>query len=243
EARDTFEQSMGINWNMAGGSVDLGSGVNGSTTLTPRVNVENIPATAAAVDPYRVGMTIGTLDVVGNLTALLALAERDTLAKVISSPRILAMNKEEAIIRQEGEQVSISVVTDASGVINKGVQRTPVVVQLKVTPQVTDDSNVIMDVEVQREFVGPQLDEETLAREINKRSAKTKILVKNGQTAVIGGIYQSEKRDTTSGLPGLHKIPVLGWLFKSKQDEADKNELLIFLTPRILNSRNQTAAI
>ncbi|MEO0337132.1 MAG: hypothetical protein AAF202_12105, partial [Pseudomonadota bacterium] len=74
----------------------------------------------------------------------------------------------------------------------------------------------------------------------NERSATTRILVKNGQTAVIGGLFNSSETKTEDGAPGLKNIPVLGWLFKSKSVDREKNELIFFLTPRILNLQEQS---
>ena len=110
-----------------------------------------------------------------------------------------------------------------------------------MTPQITAEGSVILDVNVERQFAGAIVEDRTLARPINSREAKTKVLVPNGQTAVIGGIYQNDETFTEKGVPFLKEIPVLGWLFKSNQQDRNKNELLIFLTPRILNPEEQKA--
>ncbi len=98
-----------------------------------------------------------------------------------------------------------------------------------------------MELDVKREFLGAVADAETQARPVNMRKAHTKVLVRNGQTAVIGGIYTSEETEAVSGVPGLMNIPVLGWLFKNRSVTRDKNELLIFMTPRILSMDNGAA--
>lgn len=242
EAGETFIQNAGVNWGFTGAEINVGSGRFGKVNLTPDLNVTTVNRNTAAADAFSLGLNIGTMDVLGDLSATLALAEADSLLKVISSPRIVTMNKEKATIKQESEQVTISTVVDQNGNVTRGVQRTPIVVQLIVTPQITNDANVILDVEVEREFAGALLDRAINARPINSRSAKTKILVRNGQTAVIGGIYQSDATESEAGVPVLKDIPVLGWLFKSKTTDLVKNELLIFLTPRILNPKTQTAS-
>ena len=141
------------------------------------------------------------------------------------------------MISQVGEQVTISNILNLQTNERTAMERrTPVELVLNVTPQITSDGSVIMDVEVKRQFTGPVLDQMTQAREIRTRSAKTKILVRNGQTAVIGGIYQSDESQIDMGVPLLKDIPVLGWLFKSRTTEKAKNELLIFLTPRIMQN-------
>jgi type IV pilus assembly protein PilQ len=243
EAGENFIQNVGVNWGFSGTAINLGSGKFGDVNLSPNMNVRTVAPEAVTQGNYTLGLNIGTLDVLGDLSATLSLAETDNLLKVISSPRIVTMNKEKATIRQQTEQVTVVSVTDPSGTITRGVQRTPIVVQLVVTPQITNDANVILDVEVQREFAGALVDQVTNARAVNSRSAKTKIFVHNGQTAVIGGIYQSDSTETTTGIPLLKDIPVLGWLFKSRSKDLVKNELLIFLTPRILDQKAETARL
>jgi type IV pilus assembly protein PilQ len=108
-------------------------------------------------------------------------------------------------------------------------------------PQVTADGGVIMTVDVNRDYAGPIIDLKTQASSINSRSAKTKVLVKNGQTAVIGGIYQSDATDSEVGIPWLRQIPVVGALFKTNASTKDKIELLIFLTPQILGQLDSHA--
>lgn len=243
EAGEEFIQSAGVNWNFGGSEVNIGQGRFGPVELTPSLNIGTRNPQLAAGDAFNFGLNIGTMDVLGDLSATLALAERDSLLKIISSPRIVAMNREKATIKQQGEQVTISSVVDQQGNMTTGVQRTPIVVELTVTPQVTNDGNVIMDVQVLREFAGALLDGASNARPINRRSAVTKILVRNGQTAVIGGIYQSDSTEVENGVPVLKDLPVLGWLFKSKSRDSVKNELLIFLTPRILNNQDEPTTL
>ena len=99
-----------------------------------------------------------------------------------------------------------------------------------------------MDLNIKREFLGalPTGAAAGAAPPIESRVAKTKIMVRNGQTAVVGGVYQSDSTEQETGVPLLRSIPVLGWLFKSRSTLNSKNELLVFLTPRIINSENAT---
>ncbi|HAG90830.1 MAG TPA: type IV pilus secretin PilQ, partial [Bdellovibrionales bacterium] len=110
-----------------------------------------------------------------------------------------------------------------------------------VTPQITSDGVVMMDMDVTREFPGPEHNNITRTRPLNSRTAKTKVLVKDGETAVIGGIYQLDEAVSEDGVPVLKDIPYLGWLFKTKGREKQKNELMIFLTPRIMATTATTA--
>lgn len=243
EAAEEFETFMGINWGFNGADVPL-STTGGAQGAPVNLNMQ-ARSTGASKDfsgaqAFSTTLGIGTLDIFGDLTATLSLAEHDSLAKVISAPRISSMNREKSTIRQQGENVSvITTRSEQSGAVTKSEKRTPFSLELNVTPQITSDGSVIMDLEVKREFLGAVVDAETAARPVNTRYAKTKVLVHNGQTAVIGGIYTSDELEASTGIPGLMHIPILGWLFKSKTTSRTKNELLIFLTPRILAQQDE----
>ncbi|MBX3021502.1 MAG: type IV pilus secretin PilQ [Bdellovibrionales bacterium] len=238
EAAEEFSNFVGVNWGFSGADVTLsnGSGFQGApVNLNLSGRSASLTQEFAGAGPLALNIGLGTVDVFGNLSATLLLAQKDSLAKVISSPRISTMNREKSTILQKGENVSVSTTrSEQTGAITKSEKRTPFTLELGVTPQITSDGAVIMDLEVKREFLGPIVDNETNARAVNTRQAKTKILVRNGQTAVIGGIYTNDELEARNGVPGLMNIPVLGWLFKNRSVERTKNELLIFLTPRVL---------
>jgi len=243
EASETFSRTIGVNWGFTGTPLNLSpaGGYQGSPIdLRPSLGVSPIDKKVLDGSILNVGMKLGKMDILGNINATLAMAERDSLVKIISSPRIVTINKEKAEIVQKGEQITVGTIKDLNST-TKTVTRTPVVMNLTVTPQITADGGVIMDVDVRREFAGALEDQETQARAINSRTARTKILVKNAQTTVIGGIYQNDSTNSEQGVPVLKDIPVLGWLFKNKSVDTQKNELLIFLTPRILNIEDQQA--
>lgn len=236
EAFDSLSSFVGINWNMTGAAKTISNsgGANGvPITITPDLGVSTFDPSVKSY--LNTGLRIGTLDFFGDLNASLALAEQDSLAHVVSSPRIVTMNREKAQISQAGEQVSIVTTEDPqSHTRTTQDKHTPVTLDLSVTPQITSDGSIIMAVQVKRQFVGAVVEQTTQARPINTRTAQTKVLVRNGQTAVIGGIYQSDETTQVNGIPGLKDIPVIGWLFKSRSKGQTKNELLIFLTPRIM---------
>lgn len=245
EAIEGFENFVGVNWGVSGGTTHLSTsgGANGAPIdMGLNLGSNTVTGEFAKGSPFNANLSVGTLDIFGNLAASLTLAEKDSLAKVISAPRISTMNREKSTIVQQGENVSvITTKSETTGAITKTEKRTPFKLELSVTPQITADGGVIMDLDVQREFLGPVVDSETGARAVNTRKAKTKVLVRNGQTAVIGGIYTSDETEATSGIPGLKNIPILGWLFKNRSFTREKNELLIFMTPRILSSENAGA--
>lgn len=242
EAVEGFNNFFGVNWGFRGAPVNLsqsGGSYGAPVDMSLGLNSFNVTKDVSGAAPFSANFTVGTMDIFGDLAATLTLAEKDSLAKVISSPRISAMNREKATIVQQGENLSvIATRSEMTGVITKTEKRTPFKLQLEVTPQITADGGVIMELDVQREFLGPIIDQDLGSREINTRKAKTKVLVRNGQTAVIGGIYTSDETEANIGLPVIKNIPVLGWLFKSHSVQRNKNELLIFLTPRILSSDN-----
>jgi type IV pilus assembly protein PilQ len=228
EASDGFRKSVGVNWSASGQNFQLGRGRNPSGSAGFQVSPQLGPAT------FGLDFRLGTLDILGDLQATLALFEQEGQVKVISSPRILTLHNQPAEINQSTEIPLISTNQVPNAGSTTSVSFKPVRLKLQVTPQITNDGAVIMDVDVNREFVGEVVDQNTQARPVNSRSAKTKVLVRNGQTAVIGGIYQSDAAEGTRKVPWLGDVPGVGWLFKSRSKDTSKNELLIFLTPRIL---------
>lgn len=236
EASESFQETFGIDWSYAGTPKVLSQNSNGQDiSLRTGMNIVNLGENTASGN---FSIQAGVLDVFGNLNARLSLEETKNNIKVISSPRIMAMNKEEAEINQSGEVFTRKTITDNTGTPQTENIPRPYNVSMKVTPQVTAEGSVIMDVHVQREFPGAA-DRDTGERPINKREAKTKTLVKNGQTAVIGGIFQNDTTNAQTGVPYLKDIPFLGWLFKSEGKTIEKTELLVFLTPRIMNLQDQ----
>jgi len=230
EASETFSRRFGIRWGFSGNTTDLGSVdlSNNSLSISP-----GAAANASLTQNFR----LGTFDIFGDLDATLTLAEEESLVKVVSSPRIVALNNEAAEITQKLGIFIAQPPTPTTGGAVPPITFTKQDVQLnlKVTPQVTSGGDVLMNVNILREFVA---DISKTPPDIQSREAKTKVSVRNGQTAVIGGIYNSDMQNAESGVPWLRSIPVLGWLFKSKNFRTQKTELLLFLTPRIINAEN-----
>ncbi len=233
EAGETFERSVGINWGAAGVTSKIGKSKQGPINLLPTLAVS--PGTSSA-SAFSGNFALGTLDILGDLSATLALNEKQSNVKVLSSPRIVTLHNQVAEITQVQEIPIISSIPQATGPAQKQVVFKPVQLKLNVTPQVTAEGGVMLNLDVMREFPGEIVDQETMARAVNRRSAKTTVLVQNGQTAVIGGIYQNDATISETGVPWLKDIPVLGYLFKSKSRTNEKTELLIFLTPKVLAS-------
>ncbi len=228
EAGENFARDIGIQWGLGGGQIAAGS-----QTLTPSLN---ITPGALGGSGANLAFTYGTFDALGSLTAALQLFEKESQIRVVSSPRIVTVNNEAASISQT---VNIPVKTTTPSLAGQppstSYSYTGIELSLQVTPQITAESDVIMQIDLKREFAA-NVPAQGDPPDINKRQAKTKVMVRNGQTAVIGGIYQSDNNITESGIPYLRNLPVVGWLFKQRSRTDKKNELLLFLTPRILNN-------
>jgi type IV pilus assembly protein PilQ len=238
EARETFEKKVGIQWDMYGTENTIGNNANGPSTLTPSLSIS--PGINKGTS-LGFQLRIGNLDVLGDLNAMLSLEEREDNVKIISSPRIVTLHNEKASIVQSSQ---IPIITSSESADLKTRSRNAtfknIKMNLDVTPQVANNGNVILDVNVQREFLGAIVDEDTGAAPIHSREAKTKVMVRNGQTAVIGGIYQNDASNNEAGVPFLKDIPILGFFFRSDNYRKDKTELLLFLTPRILSQIGTT---
>lgn len=218
---------------MNGGSFAVGgTGPQGPIALRPTLGIN--PITKSAGSAGILGITFGTLDGLGNLNATLALSEQEGQVKIISSPRILAMSNEKAKIVQSTE-VPVKQVTQNGTSTEVTFTFKPLEMFLDVTPQITADASVMMKVQMKRQFPGER-DPTTSEFAVNTREADTRVLVKNGETAVIGGVYQSDMTEGETGVPWLRDIPVLGGLFRARTTSREKTELLVFLTPRIVSS-------
>lgn len=237
EATENFTRQAGISWGATGVPIKVGNGARGPVNMTPNFNINQGLGSGGRLN---FGISMGTLDVFGNLSASLALSESEGQVKVISSPRIVALSNEKADINQTTE-VPVRQITITNGVVQETFQFKPLTMQLEVTPQVTADGSVIMGIKVNRQFAGETQSQGEFA--VNSREANTRVLVKNGETAVIGGIYQSDANKAKDGVPWIRDIPLLGSLFEATRTREEKSELLIFLTPRILSQTDSGTAV
>jgi len=196
-------------------------------TLNNRYNVSVPIADAAGRFALAVLETDYLVDL--ELTAL----EAEGRGEIVSTPRVITANQKEAVIEQG---VEIPYQQSASSGATT-VQFKKAVLSLTVTPQITPDNNIIMDLRVHKDSVGDIISTGGLGGtvpSIDTRNVQTQVLVGNGQTVVLGGIYETERRETVKKVPFLGDIPFAGALFRSKQRVDNKAELLIFVTPRIL---------
>jgi len=209
---------------------ELASGITyAGYSDNPQLNV-NLPVLNAAGSLALTLINLGS----GNLINLeLSALESDNRGKVVSSPRVVTGDNQKAHIEQGTE---IPYVTPGSANNPATVQFKKAVLSLAVVPQITPDNRIIMTVEVRKDSVGQMvnLGGGFQVPSIDTRNVTTQISVNNGDTAVIGGIYEETVTNTVDKVPFLGDVPLLGYLFKSTGRTSEKQELLIFLTPRVI---------
>jgi type IV pilus assembly protein PilQ len=198
-----------------------------SSTAGGRGYLVNLPASSANTG---IGITMGNILGTFNLDVALTALESQGRGRILSTPKVTTQNNKLAEIKQ-GMQIPYQ--TTANNTVT--VQFKDAVLTLKVTPQITDAGTVILDLEIENNSANFERSVAGVPP-INTQSAKTQVLVKDGQTAVVGGIYQSTEFNQQDSTPFLGKIPVLGYLFQRNQRRTENNELLLFITPRIVKS-------
>jgi type IV pilus assembly protein PilQ len=207
-----------------------GVGIDGNQVATPPVPDRYLVNLPIANPAGRLALTLLDSDYVVDLE--ITAAQSEGRGEIVSAPRVITANGKEASIEQGVEipyQESAS-----SGATTTQFKKA--VLSLKVTPQITPDDRVILDLTVNKDSVGQVVPSATggFVPSIDTREITTQVLVNDGQTVVLGGILETERRDSVNKVPYLGNIPGLGVLFRSKQKTDNKDELLIFVTPKIL---------
>ena len=216
---------------IAGGSSPDGEGFNSSGLMYVNGNSVTLPAAKiAGTSAGAIATTIFNSSLTRFLSLELSALEADGLAKIVSSPRVSTADQLKAIIEQ-GVEIPYQEAT-SSGATSVSFRKANL--KLEVTPQITPDGNVVLDVDVNKDSVGIAT---AAGLAINTKHLKTQVLVQNGGTVMLGGIYSQEERDDTNKVPVLGDIPVLGRLFKNNSRVNKKTELLIFITPKILDNK------
>jgi type IV pilus assembly protein PilQ len=221
-------RDLGISWDLSG-RVDPALGTSTGLAFPSRGGVTLDTGATNAGSPSGIGIVLGSINGALNLSANLRALERDGHVKILSTPRVTTQNNFPAEITQ-GAQIPIQVVSNNTITVTfKDAALT-----LRVTPQITASQTVIMNIFL--ENATPDYTETSPAQPIpaiNTQRAVTSVLMGDGDTTVIGGIYSKLESTTTSRTPLLHRVPLLGWLFRNETRLDDNRELLIFITPRI----------
>ena len=225
EASTNFSREIGTQWGAEGGYDSAGSGQvysNGNVAM-------NVPNSLLASSMGSLGFNF--TKIAGTpflLNAKLMAMESKGDLKIISSPKILTLDNEKATISQ-GVKYPYIIRDAETGIAS--VKYENVELLLEVTPHATPDNRISMEIYIKKFDVGTFFE---AGRSFDTKEAKTKLLVEDGDTIVIGGIIQTSKYSGVSGFPWLSKIPLLGWLFKATDKKDIKEELLIFITPSIV---------
>ena len=231
EATDSFNRNLGVK---LGTSTTRVSPSSDGTITTPDTstysNGTSISLPAAAVNGTAAStIAVSLFSSAANrfLNLELSAIEADGTGKIISSPRVVTADKVEALIEQ-GTEIPYQEAS-SSGATTTSFKKANL--SLKVTPQITPDGNVVLDVDVNKDSVGTAT---SSGLAIDTKHVQTQVMVENGGTVVLGGIYTSTDSDSVSKVPLLGDIPGLGFLFRSTTKAKAKTELLVFITPKIM---------
>jgi len=221
-----FASSLGVRWGI-GGQATQALGNNLPLAFPNQVTGAAGTGLAVQAAPSTASLALGSINGALNLDVALSALERSGQGRILSTPRVSTQNNIEAEITQ-GVQIPIQTV--ANNTIT--VSFRDAALTLKVTPQITASNTVIMRIQVANE--SPDFSRAVNGiPPIDTQRAVTQVLVSDGETTVIGGIYVSREQAAQDRTPGLYRLPLLGWLFKRNLTEDDSRELLIFITPKI----------
>ncbi len=256
EASDTFGRSLGVKLGAAdlrgvrGG--DAGYGLTGNNRInfggnyagagitngsvagtldTTNTSFVNLPAIGqGGFNPASIGLSIFSSAANRFLLLELSALEADGKGKVVSSPRVVTADQTRALIEQ-GTELPYQVAS-SSGATSIAFRKANL--KLEVTPQITPEGNIILDLDVNKDSVGQST---AAGFAINTKHIKTQVLVENGGTVVIGGIFELNEVENETRIPLLGDIPVLGNLFKTRSRSSNKQEMLVFITPKMVSDR------
>lgn len=228
ETTKTFLQQYGFSWGF-GGKLDPSLGTGTGLVFPNRLDFTGGPFDFGPGNPV---ISTHMSNILGTFTLDMALnaAEAEGLVKVVSAPRVMTQDNTAATI-SSGVQIPIQTRINFTTTISY----VDASLNLTVTPQITEAGTVIMDISLSKlePAVGLSIDG-SAGTPLNTRSAKTRLMVRDGGTSVIGGIYQTSENDSKTRLPFVHQIPILGALFRTHDVQSSHDELLIFITPRIV---------
>ncbi len=256
EATSSFSRALGIQWgsdvnasastgyptgaffpNSIGASGGLGAdGASGMHTYTAAASDSLLMDLGASGETSAISFALGSIPGLVNIDARLSAAETEGWGKIVSSPSITALDNEAASISQGTRIPFLS--TSQNGT---SVQFVTAALELTVTPHITSDSTVFLEIELSnnRPDFALAVDGQPA---ISTKEIKTRVLVPDGDTAVLGGVYATEEAFSTNRVPGLGSIPILGYLFKNSARSRKQNEMLVFITPHIVEIEGTTSS-
>lgn len=224
----------GANRVAIGGSYNAVSSTTGesfNSLDTSNTSFVNLPALGlGGVSPASFAVSLFSASANRFLNLEISALEADSRGKIVSSPRVVTADQVKAVIEQGVEYPYQTTAPNGGTTISFKKAG----LKLEVTPQITPEGNIILDVEVNKDSPGEIL---SGARAINTKRVQTQVLVENGGTVVIGGIFESVESDGETKVPFLGDLPVMGNLFKTRNKTADKSEMLVFITPKVISDR------
>ncbi|HVW06755.1 MAG TPA: type IV pilus secretin PilQ [Vicinamibacterales bacterium] len=240
QTTNTGQTQLGLNWGLNGQAVPALGNTTGlafpnSAVLAGTINPGGIQAPKSDSQDQRqnaMSLALGAINGAFNLDVTLRALEQQGVAKVISRPHITTQNNKEAEVTQ-GFEIPYQVVTTAGGTATTSIQFKDAALKLLVTPKITSANTVIMNIQLENGSPS-QLFGSEAGPSIATDRARTEVQVADGATTVIGGIVSSNDQYTNQRTPGVSRIPLLGWLFKNNTSDTTSQELLIFITPRII---------
>lgn len=233
EANESYSKRIGLSRGVSVGYDPVRLVDSSTTPIGPGFSFSSAPNSG---EPTALGMTIGIYKRLLNLDVNLQLMESESKGRIISTPKVVTQNKKLAKI-VSSEQTSFRVQTLQTGTTAPTIsfQNISADLDLQVLPQVTNDGAISMQIQLNKSAFGTRPTPDSPPN-ITRRNITTNVLVDNGSTVVIGGLYQTASLETRSGIPYLKDLPLIGWLFSTPYaPDTTKNELIIFMTPRIMN--------
>ena len=226
QASDTFGQTLGVR---LGGVSDGASSKLTDKILNPTGQFVNLPAgNISGFEPASFAVSLFNAEKNKILNLELSALEADGKGKVVSSPRVVTADQAKAIIEQ-GTELPYQMAA-ASGATAIAFRKANL--KLEVTPQITPEGNIVLELDIHKDSVGQNT---AAGFAIDTKHVNTQVLVDNGGTVMIGGIYESIALDEHQKVPVLADIPLLGYLFKSRRSNQSKQELLVFITPKMVH--------
>ena len=224
------QNAIGLQTLQSSGTSGGGTGGSSATPFSDS-NFVSLPAIAQSGNsPATFALSLFSAAANRFLNLELSALEAEGKGKIVSSPRVITADQTKALIEQ-GTEIPYQVAT-SSGATSIAFRQANL--KLEVTPQITPEGNMILDVEVRKDSVGQQT---TAGLAIDTKHVQTKVLVENGGTVVIGGIFEQTDLTSVAKVPLLGDIPYLGNLFKTTNRTSNKTELLIFITPKMVGDR------